>query len=133
PGDHGWRLARPRGSLGLLAKQVLARLALLSRCERRRGGAALLLLVVLGLRLLLFLVASHLTFRHGALRLVAALVWCPILHQLPWTTRWSLSFFTTPDSRAVATAVSTVQTCPHLWQGPLVARRIRAGTEETRA
>src|SRR5262249_23144202 len=38
------------------------------RCERRRRGAALLLvLVVLGLWLLLFLVASHLTFRHGVL------------------------------------------------------------------
>src|SRR5438093_8992236 len=36
------------------------------------------------------------------------------LAQLPWTTRWSLSFFTTPDLRAVATAASTVHTCPHL-------------------
>src|SRR5436309_12346696 len=36
-------------SLGLLAKGVVAGLALLPRCERRRGGAALLLiLVVLG-------------------------------------------------------------------------------------
>src|SRR5262249_15110203 len=54
--------------LGLLAKRVMSGLALLPRCERRGGeAAALLLLVVLGLRLLLFLVASHLTLRHGVL------------------------------------------------------------------
>src|SRR5262245_23288097 len=59
---------RPPRPLALLAEGVEAGLALLPGCERRRGGAALLLiLVVLGLRLLLFLVASHLTFRHGVL------------------------------------------------------------------
>jgi len=57
--------------LALLAKRVLAGLAWLARCEWRRGGAALLLVLV-GLRLFLFLVASHLTLRHGILRLVAA-------------------------------------------------------------
>src|SRR5262249_61965900 len=75
--------------LALVAKGVVAGLALawLPRCERRRGGAALLLDVVSGLRLLFFLVASHLTLRHGVLRLVAALSVAAILAQLPWTTR----------------------------------------------
>src|SRR5215468_7589974 len=66
--DRASRRARPPDALVLLAKEILAGLALLPRCERRRRGAALLLvLVVLSLRLLLFLVASHLTFRHGVL------------------------------------------------------------------
>src|SRR5947209_8297861 len=84
PGPSRLGLRRPRRSrlatcpscrsLDFLAKGVVAGLALLPRCERRRGGAALLLiLVVLGFRLLLFLVASHLTLRHGVLQLIAAL------------------------------------------------------------
>jgi hypothetical protein len=36
------------------------------------------------------------------------------LSQLPCTTRWSLSFFTTPDLRAVVMATSTVHASPHL-------------------
>src|SRR5262249_27337387 len=41
-----------------------------SRAEPRRNRPALLLLVVLGLRLLLLLGGSHLTFRHGVLPLL---------------------------------------------------------------
>src|SRR5215471_10391429 len=52
--------------LALLGEGILARLGLLPcQSERREGGAALFLLVPLRLRLLLFLVASHLTLGHG--------------------------------------------------------------------
>src|SRR5262245_10257702 len=95
----GGRAIAPRrlpafAPLGLLAKRVMSGLALLPCCKRRRGGAAaFLLLVVFGLRLLLFLVASHLTFRHGVLPAGCSWLSRRILAQLPWTTRWSLSFF----------------------------------------
>src|SRR5262252_11142180 len=52
--------------LALLGEGILARLGLLPcQSERREGGAALFLLVPLRLRLLLFLVAAHLTLGHG--------------------------------------------------------------------
>src|SRR5262249_53622647 len=52
--------------LALLGEGILARLGLLPcQRERREGGAALFLLVPLRLRLLLFLVAAHLTLGHG--------------------------------------------------------------------
>src|SRR5215468_8552863 len=58
------RLALVR--LAFLGERILARLGLLPcQSERREGGAALFLLVPLRLRLLLFLVAAHLTLGHG--------------------------------------------------------------------
>src|SRR5262249_18419770 len=51
--------------LALLAEGILARLGLLPcQSERREGGAALFLLVPVRLRLLLLLVAAHLTLGH---------------------------------------------------------------------
>src|SRR5258708_27423466 len=52
--------------LAFLSEGILARLGLFPcQSERREGGAALFLLVMIRLRLLLFLVAAHLTLGHG--------------------------------------------------------------------
>ena len=67
--DIGHRRCAPR-RLGLLAVRVGAGLGLAVHAGERRGGFGALLLVLILLRLLLFLVASHLTFRHGGLRLL---------------------------------------------------------------
>src|SRR5215813_15269183 len=64
PSCKGERLAVVR--LALLAEGILPRLRWLpGQRERREGGAAFFLLVPLRLRLLLFLVAAHLTLGHG--------------------------------------------------------------------
>jgi hypothetical protein len=55
-----------RAGLRLLAVRVRVRLAVHAGERRGGGGAFLLVLVLLGL--LLFLVAAHLAFRHGVLR-----------------------------------------------------------------
>src|SRR5205823_6545192 len=62
-GRRAWLLVGRPGPL-LLAVGVGAWLAR-PRCERRGRGAALVLLVLVLLRFLLFLVASHLTLGHG--------------------------------------------------------------------
>src|SRR5215831_6222580 len=63
PSCKGERLAVVR--LALLAEGILPGLGWLpGQRERRERGAAFLLLVPLRLRLLLFLVAAHLTFGH---------------------------------------------------------------------
>src|SRR5258708_21674487 len=64
PEGRGERRAVVR--LAFLSEGILARLGLFPcQIERREGGAALFLLVMIRLRLLLFLVAAHLTLRPG--------------------------------------------------------------------
>jgi hypothetical protein len=61
---HARRQGTP--SRALLAERILPGLGWLpGQGERREGGAAFFLLVPLRLRLLLFLVAAHLTLGHG--------------------------------------------------------------------
>lgn len=60
--------------LVLLTVRVRARIGLAVYVGERRGAGAALLLVLVLLRLFLFPVASHLTFRHGVLRMSSRMI-----------------------------------------------------------
>jgi hypothetical protein len=66
PGSTGSKAIQ----LVLLRVRVRTGIGLAVHVGERRGGGGALLLVLVLLRLLLFLVVSHLTFRHGVLQVL---------------------------------------------------------------